>query len=297
MRQHIAFLAFLVLLAVPAVAQEQYRVFFAFDSSRLDAQAEQVIDRAVSTYRQTGSTSISAVGHTDTVGSDAYNQALSERRARSVAEALVARGVPRDEIVIAGRGQRELAVQTADGVREPQNRRVVITTGQPQQPVAAAPAPPPEPEPEEDRLSFLVAPYYGMRIHPDDASGWLGHNIGANLIVNYDAFDQIGIEGEQAFFYSTDGETWGGRSAIGLNYVGLSNVITVGALGGEIFPYFGANFGGTYGGDGFNDGLFAGPEIGMRIGPVEMKVAYDIPFDDGWDEGIVSFTLGAGFRF
>ena len=65
-------------------------------------------------------------GHTDTVGSAAYNQALSERRAASVQRVLVADGVPGGEITTIGVGKTGLLVPTADGVREPQNRRAEI---------------------------------------------------------------------------------------------------------------------------------------------------------------------------
>jgi OOP family OmpA-OmpF porin len=65
-------------------------------------------------------------GHTDTVGSDAYNMRLSRRRAESVAAELEKQGVPSAEIAIVAKGKHDLLVPTADGVKEPQNRRVQI---------------------------------------------------------------------------------------------------------------------------------------------------------------------------
>ena len=65
-------------------------------------------------------------GHTDTSGPEAYNMALSLRRANAVKDALVRNGVPAQAITVIGRGEQGLLVQTADGVREPQNRRVEI---------------------------------------------------------------------------------------------------------------------------------------------------------------------------
>ncbi len=65
-------------------------------------------------------------GHTDTVGSDAYNMRLSRRRAEAVSAELQAQGVPSSEIEIVAKGKRDLLVPTGDGVREPQNRRVQI---------------------------------------------------------------------------------------------------------------------------------------------------------------------------
>ncbi len=72
-------------------------------------------------------TRVTATGHTDTTGTEAYNMALSLRRANTVKDALVKLGVPAAAITTVGRGEAGLLVQTGDGVREPQNRRVEIT--------------------------------------------------------------------------------------------------------------------------------------------------------------------------
>ena len=66
------------------------------------------------------------VGHTDTVGTEAYNQRLSLSRADAVKQLLVRDGVPVATIDATGVGKTDLAVQTPDGVREPRNRRVEI---------------------------------------------------------------------------------------------------------------------------------------------------------------------------
>jgi hypothetical protein len=288
-----------LLLASPALAQDGrvYEVLFAFDRSDLDAEARSTIDQAVADYQQTGAASLAVEGHTDTSGSNVYNLALSERRAEAVRQALVARGVPASDIRADAVGENDLAVPTGDGVRLEANRRVTIALGQPAPapaPVAAAPAP--EPEPERGRLSFEVGPYYGYNMQDETNADDQGHLAGLNLIASYDILDQVQIEAEQAGFYQfhVDKEGWGGRSAIGVNYIGLLNFLP----GGQFFPYVGANFGGIYG-DGIEDSLFAGPEIGVQVGPVEAKVAYDIPFDrdDPWQDGVVSVTIGLGLRF
>ena len=62
----------------------------------------------------------------DRSGTPQYNQRLSQRRAEAVASELVARGVNRGEIGVSAFGESRPLVQTADGVREPQNRRVEI---------------------------------------------------------------------------------------------------------------------------------------------------------------------------
>ena len=66
------------------------------------------------------------VGHTDTVGSDQFNDALALKRAEAIRRALIERGVAPADVVAVGRGKRELLVQTPDGVAEPRNRRVEI---------------------------------------------------------------------------------------------------------------------------------------------------------------------------
>lgn len=295
MRKSACALAALILAASSAVAQDRvFEVFFAFDRANLDAAAENTIDQAVEAYRATGAASIEVEGHTDTVGTDGYNFDLSQRRADAVRQALVARGVPPGEIRTEALGENDLAVQTGEGVRLRENRRVTIAFGAPPPTPIAAPEPEPEPE-GRSRLSFLLAPYYGWNRQDESNDDESGHLAGGNLIVGYDFADQIQLEFEQAGFWqfaAGDDEGFGGRSAIGANYVGLLNFLP----GSQFFPYLGANFGGFYGDEIDND-LFAGPEIGVRLGPVEAKVAYDMPFDRDVGDGVLSATLGIGLRF
>ena len=104
-------------------------VFFDFDKSNLTAEALQVVQEATRTARTSGAVRIVVTGHTDTVGSRAYNQALSERRANAVRDEMVREGIPANEIMTVGRNFSEPLVQTGPGVREPQNRRAVIDLG------------------------------------------------------------------------------------------------------------------------------------------------------------------------
>ena len=106
---------------------KNFVVFFGFNKTSLTDLARSTIDEVVSAVQSMGTTALSVVGHTDTVGSKRYNQGLSERRARRVANALVERGVPAGAMTLAGRGENDLAVQTGEGVRERGNRRVEIT--------------------------------------------------------------------------------------------------------------------------------------------------------------------------
>jgi hypothetical protein len=103
-----------------------YVVFFDWDKSDLSPQAMATMSQAAATYKATGNARITDVGNTDTSGSPDYNVALSLRRADAVKRALIQNGVPASAIDTAGRGETNLFVATADGVREPQNRRVEL---------------------------------------------------------------------------------------------------------------------------------------------------------------------------
>jgi len=103
-----------------------FMVFFDWDRSNLSVQALNTIKQAAGAYKTKGSARITATGHTDKSGPDAYNMALSLRRANTVKDALVREGVPATAISVIGKGETQPLVQTADGVREPQNRRVEI---------------------------------------------------------------------------------------------------------------------------------------------------------------------------
>ncbi|MFC3616762.1 OmpA family protein [Lutimaribacter marinistellae] len=117
-------------LASIGLAQTFGTVNFEFDSDQLDesgrAQVLEIAEalKAIDTYKPTV-----VVGYTDAVGSSAYNDNLGLRRARTVAQALIAAGVPVDRVdTIQSRGERELLV----AVRTPErlNRRVTVGLGQ-----------------------------------------------------------------------------------------------------------------------------------------------------------------------
>jgi iron complex outermembrane receptor protein len=110
----------------PAPAPRSYLVFFDFNKSDLTSQATEIVDTAAKNAGPAKVTQLTVTGHTDTVGSDAYNMRLSRRRAESVAAQLEKDGIAGSEIEIVAKGKRDLLVPTKDGVREPQNRRVQI---------------------------------------------------------------------------------------------------------------------------------------------------------------------------
>jgi hypothetical protein len=114
---------------------QAFMVFFDWDSTRLSDASLNVVEQAANAFKAKQGARVVATGHTDTSGTEAYNMALSLRRANAVKGALVKLGVPAAAITTVGRGEAGLLVQTGDGVREPQNRRVEITVPQ----MAAAP--------------------------------------------------------------------------------------------------------------------------------------------------------------
>ncbi len=103
-----------------------YLVFFDFDRSDLSPEAVTIVADAARNAGPAHVSVIDVTGHTDTVGSDAYNMRLSRRRAESVATRLENDGIPSSQIAIFAKGKRDLLVPTGDGVKEPQNRRVQI---------------------------------------------------------------------------------------------------------------------------------------------------------------------------
>jgi outer membrane protein OmpA-like peptidoglycan-associated protein len=110
-----------------ACPTSEFVVYFEWDRSNLNQAALETIDAAVNRARQCNVSGTIVVGHTDTSGSTAYNQGLSERRASVVRDALVARGMAAGSIQTQARGEGDLARPTRDGVREPLNRRTAVT--------------------------------------------------------------------------------------------------------------------------------------------------------------------------
>ncbi len=111
--------------AAPTLART-YLVFFDWNRADLTDRARQIIAEAATARTTMRSTRIQVSGHADRSGADTYNQALSMRRAEAVAAELTRHGVPPTEMVIQAFGESRPLVPTADGVREPQNRRVEI---------------------------------------------------------------------------------------------------------------------------------------------------------------------------
>jgi outer membrane protein OmpA-like peptidoglycan-associated protein len=102
-------------------------ITFAFNSANLDPQFYSVLDNVASTLTEYNQTIVEVAGHTDSIGSDAVNQRLSEQRAASVGNYLMSKGLVRDRFILTGAGKtRPIASNDTEQGRA-QNRRVEIT--------------------------------------------------------------------------------------------------------------------------------------------------------------------------
>lgn len=108
-----------------AVAAKDFIVYFGYNKFNLTAEALEVISEVAGFAASLANPAVTVTGHTDSSGSNAYNQGLGQRRADAVAGALSSKGVANVSTV--SMGESELAVPTGDGVREPLNRRAVIS--------------------------------------------------------------------------------------------------------------------------------------------------------------------------
>ncbi len=114
-----------IIAPAPEPVARDYLVYFDFDKHNVRADAASILDRVAEAIDETGATSVSLVGHTDTMGSPEYNQILSVERADSVRDYLKSKGVDA-EITASGVGESDPRVPTPDQVAEQENRNVQI---------------------------------------------------------------------------------------------------------------------------------------------------------------------------
>jgi len=99
---------------------------FGFESSALQAVTDARLAALAEFLRQNPAATVDLVGHTDSTGSEAYNQALSERRARTVAEALQAAGIDAGRMTMSGAGESEPVADNGTRAGRMENRRVDV---------------------------------------------------------------------------------------------------------------------------------------------------------------------------
>lgn len=109
----------------PAVARN-YIVFFDWNSSTITPEARAILQTAAQNAKSGGISRIEATGHADSSGTQTYNLKLSEKRAQSVQAEITRLGIGSTQVGLDWKGELQPLVQTGDGVREPQNRRVEI---------------------------------------------------------------------------------------------------------------------------------------------------------------------------
>ena len=101
-------------------------ITFAYDSATVQPQFQRTLDQVADTLRQYNQTYIDVYGHTDSTGSDSYNQTLSQRRATSVADYLSSHGVQSARIGTRGYGESQPIASNDTDAGRAANRRVEV---------------------------------------------------------------------------------------------------------------------------------------------------------------------------
>lgn len=114
-------------LAAQPILPAHFVLFFEKDSDTLTPDSQRRYQAVFADIKRRSVYEVEVIGHTDTLGTVPYNQQLSMSRAVMIRERLEHDGIAAKSISVAGRGQLDLAVVTADQVAEPRNRRVEIT--------------------------------------------------------------------------------------------------------------------------------------------------------------------------
>jgi OOP family OmpA-OmpF porin len=112
----------------PAASKVTYAAdaFFDFDKAVLKAEGKAKLDDLASKVKAINLEVIIAVGHTDSVGTDAYNQKLSVRRAEAVKAYLVSRGIEKNRVYTEGKGEKQPVADNKTAEGRAKNRRVDI---------------------------------------------------------------------------------------------------------------------------------------------------------------------------
>ena len=100
--------------------------FFDFDKSVLKPEGKAKLDDLVGKVKGLNLEVVIAVGHTDSVGSDSYNQALSVRRSEAVKAYLVSKGIEKNRVYTEGKGEKQPVADNKTTEGRAKNRRVEI---------------------------------------------------------------------------------------------------------------------------------------------------------------------------
>lgn len=103
-----------------------FLLFFDSGKAEISRDANGTLGQAVAAWRNGRFSRVSVVGHSDRSGPSAGNHRVSRARAEAVRQALLIEGVPEAAIRFEAQGEQQPIIATADGVREPQNRRVEV---------------------------------------------------------------------------------------------------------------------------------------------------------------------------
>lgn len=114
-------------LVAQPILPHRFVLYFESGSDRLTAESLQAFEKVFADVAARPAPTVEVIGHTDTVGKQEFNAALSQGRADAMRALLVERGIQADAVVTGGRGELDLLVKTPDDTEEAKNRRVEIT--------------------------------------------------------------------------------------------------------------------------------------------------------------------------
>lgn len=118
--------AFATTLGALPARPATFMLYFLTGKDELTPDSKSDLQKVLEELKRRPAPDVLAIGHTDSVGAQELNDRLSLQRAERVKALLVAIGIPAERVYVAGRGEREPLVPTADNVDEPRNRRVEI---------------------------------------------------------------------------------------------------------------------------------------------------------------------------
>lgn len=110
----------------PANRFISFILYFEYDTTALTPESKALLAEVVKTVKSLDSDEVYVMGHTDLVGTEAYNVRLSSRRAKSVRDLFISGGIKPDAVFVSYYGKSRPLVPTEDEVPEPRNRRVEV---------------------------------------------------------------------------------------------------------------------------------------------------------------------------